>query len=59
VAPIMGFVLANVMFFSGVPGMLRCKRQGSLGDMNPLPFPVVLAGVALCITFLFVVVCCR
>ena len=43
VAPIMGFILANVMFFSGVPGMLRCKRLGSLGDMNPLPFPVVLA----------------
>lgn len=43
VAPIMGFVLANAMFFSGVPAMLRCKRLGSLGDMNPLPFPVVLA----------------
>lgn len=43
VAPIMGFILANVMFFSGVPGMLRCKRLGGLGDMNPLPFPVVLA----------------
>ena len=23
--------------------MLRCKREGSLGDMNPAPFPVVLA----------------
>ena len=43
VAPIMGFILANAMFFSGVPGMLRCKRVGGLGDMNPLPFPVVLA----------------
>jgi solute carrier family 50 protein (sugar transporter) len=43
VAPILGFLIANAMFFSGVPGMLRCKRDGSLGDMNPLPFPVVLA----------------
>ena len=43
VAPIMGFILANVMFFSGVPGMLRCKRAGTLGDMNPLPFPVIWA----------------
>ena len=43
VAPAMGFVLANAMFFSGVPGMLRCKRVGQLGSFNPLPFPVVLA----------------
>mmetsp|Transcript_32710 Transcript_32710/g.80597 ORF Transcript_32710/g.80597 Transcript_32710/m.80597 type:complete len:269 (+) Transcript_32710:151-957(+) len=43
VAPSLGFVLANVMFFSGVPAMLRCKRAGGLGDMNPMPFPVVMA----------------
>ena len=43
VAPVIGLTLANVMFFSGVPAMLRCKREGSLGDMNPGPFPVVLA----------------
>ena len=43
VAPVIGLTLANVMFFSGVPAMLRCKREGSLGDMNPAPFPVVLA----------------
>ena len=43
VAPVMGLTLANVMFFSGVPAMLRCKRDGALGDMNPGPFPVVLA----------------
>ena len=43
VAPVIGMTLANVMFFSGVPAMLRCKREGSLGDMNPAPFPVVLA----------------
>ena len=43
VAPVIGVTLANVMFFSGVPAMLRCKREGMLGDMNPSPFPVVLA----------------
>ena len=43
VAPVVGMTLANVMFFSGVPAMLRCKRDGALGDMNPGPFPVVLA----------------
>jgi solute carrier family 50 protein (sugar transporter) len=43
VAPVVGMTLANVMFFSGVPAMLRCKRDGALGDMNPAPFPVVLA----------------
>ena len=43
VAPVIGLTLANVMFFSGVPAMLRCKAENSLGDMNPGPFPVVLA----------------
>jgi solute carrier family 50 protein (sugar transporter) len=43
VAPIMGFVLANYMFFAGVPEMLRCKRNATLGTFNPRPFPVVLA----------------
>ena len=43
VAPVVGMTLANVMFFSGVPAMLRCKRDGALGDMNPAPFPMVLA----------------
>jgi solute carrier family 50 protein (sugar transporter) len=43
IAPVLGLTLANVMFFSGVPEMLRCKKAGSLGDMTPGPFPVVLA----------------
>ena len=30
VAPSVGFVLANAMFFSSVPAMLRCKRLGNL-----------------------------
>ena len=56
VAPSLGFVLANVMFFSGVPAMLRCKRNGSLGDMNPMPFPVVMANcLAWCVTLTHVV----
>mmetsp|Transcript_19062 Transcript_19062/g.30840 ORF Transcript_19062/g.30840 Transcript_19062/m.30840 type:complete len:227 (+) Transcript_19062:524-1204(+) len=43
VAPGVGCLLANVMYFSGVSAMMRCKRAGRLGDMNPLPFPVMLA----------------
>lgn len=46
VAPVIGLTLANMMFFSGVPAMLRCKAENSLGDMNPGPFPVVLANSA-------------
>ena len=43
VAPVIGLTLANVMFFSGVPAMLKCKKESSLGDMNPGPFPLILA----------------
>jgi len=46
VAPLMGFLIANVMFFSGVPGFLERKRLGELGDFNPLPYPVILANCA-------------
>ena len=43
VAPSLGFTLANVMFFSAVPEMLRRKRANDLGEMNPYPFPVTAA----------------
>jgi len=43
VAPSLGFTLANVMFFSAVPEMLRRKRANDLGEMNPYPFPVIFA----------------
>ena len=46
IAPLLGFLIANVMFFSGVPGFLERKRQGDLGNFNPLPYPVILANCA-------------
>jgi hypothetical protein len=48
VAPSVGFVLANAMFFSSVPAMLRCKRLGnlagtlqraSISPVTPQPVP--------------------
>ena len=30
VAPVIGLTLANVMFFSGVPAMLKCKKENTL-----------------------------
>ena len=46
IAPLLGFLIANVMFFSGVPGFLERKRLGELGNFNPLPYPVILANCA-------------
>jgi solute carrier family 50 protein (sugar transporter) len=41
VAPVLGATLANVMFLSGLPEVLAKRKLGSLGEFNPLPFPVI------------------
>ena len=42
VAPALGMLLANTMFFSPLLAVLRVRRNENLGDLNPLPFPVIL-----------------
>jgi len=41
VAPVLGAGLANTMFFSGLPEVLEKRREGDLGDFNPLPLPII------------------
>ena len=42
VAPAVGACLANGMFFSGLPEVLEKRRQGDLGEFNPLPMPIIM-----------------
>ena len=42
VAPAVGAVIANTMFFSSLPEVQEKRRQGSLGEFNPLPMPIIL-----------------
>eukprot|EP00959_Pyramimonas_sp_CCMP1952_P011372 238695-Pyramimonas_sp.AAC.1 len=44
VAPAVGMVLANIMFFSPLSVVLKKRKLGEpLGDLNPLPYPVIFA----------------
>ena len=43
VAPALGTVIANVMFLSPLVAVLGHRRIGSLGELNPLPFPLIFA----------------
>lgn len=40
VVPTCGNLLALVMLLSPFPAVLRIRRTGDLGDMNPLPYPM-------------------
>ena len=43
VAPIVGFVLANVMFFSSLPELRRYDLSSTWGPLNAHPYPIVVA----------------
>eukprot|EP01025_Chloroclados_australasicus_P044892 TRINITY_DN4892_c0_g1_i1.p2 TRINITY_DN4892_c0_g1~~TRINITY_DN4892_c0_g1_i1.p2 ORF type:complete len:269 (-),score=19.12 TRINITY_DN4892_c0_g1_i1:3633-4439(-) len=43
VAPSLGAILANIMFASPLSAVLHVRRTQQLGDLNPLPFPVITA----------------
>jgi len=43
IVPTIATGLANGMFFSGLPEVINKRTQGSLGDFNPLPMPVIFA----------------
>lgn len=40
VAPALGATIANAMFLSGLPAVNKARKDGDLGDLNPLPFPI-------------------
>jgi solute carrier family 50 protein (sugar transporter) len=41
VAPVLGATIANAMFASGFPEVLGKRKEGKLGDFNPVPMPIV------------------
>ena len=43
IAPILGFCLANFMFFSSLPELRRYRANGEWGDLNAHPYPIVVA----------------
>lgn len=49
VAPVVGVVVANVMFSSPLAAVLHVRRTQELGDLNPLPYPVIFVN---CISWL-------
>jgi solute carrier family 50 protein (sugar transporter) len=43
IAPILGFCLANFMFFSSLPELRRYRANGEWGGLNAHPYPIVVA----------------
>eukprot|EP00873_Tetraselmis_striata_P042553 jgi/Tetstr1/462817/TSEL_007767.t1 len=41
VAPVIGVVVANAMFSSPLAAVLRVRKSRALGELNPLPYPVI------------------
>ena len=41
VAPVLGATIANAMFASGFPEVLQKRKEGALGDFNPVPMPII------------------
>ena len=41
VAPTIGFILATAMFSTPAKAVLAARKAGELGDLNPMPYPVV------------------
>jgi hypothetical protein len=38
IAPVLGCVLGNIMWFSPLPAVLAARRNKFLGALNPYPF---------------------
>jgi len=41
IAPVLGATMANGMFASGFSEVLAKRKEGNLGDFNPLPMPII------------------
>lgn len=46
IAPKLGTVIANVMFLTSVPPVLEARKNKALGDLNPIPFAVIVGNCA-------------
>ncbi len=46
VAPIFGVCIANTMFFTPMRAVLRARKEGDLGDLNPIPWPAITGNCA-------------
>ena len=46
VAPALGTVLATFMFGSPLPEISRSREKGTIGSLNPTPYPIVAANCA-------------
>jgi len=42
VAPALGAVIANGMFLAPLAAVNKARKDGTLGDLNPLPFPAII-----------------
>ena len=42
IAPILGFLLANVMFFASVPELQKYRKMNEWGSLNSHPYPIVV-----------------
>lgn len=51
VAPALGTVLANVMFSSPMPAVIGARKEGALGPLNPVPFPIIMANTLAWLVF--------
>ena len=43
IAPMLGTVVANVMFLASLPAVLDARAAGALGNLNPVPWAMILA----------------
>jgi solute carrier family 50 protein (sugar transporter) len=41
-APSLGVLTSNALYFSSLPAVLRARREGSLGEFNPLPTTIMV-----------------
>ncbi|CAL6334490.1 unnamed protein product [Bathycoccus prasinos] len=42
IAPILGFLLANVMFFASLPELRKYRKMNEWGSLNSHPYPIVV-----------------
>merc|ERR1719230_2211653 len=43
IAPVLGIIISNGIYLTGVPAIQKARADSTLGDLNPLPFAMSLA----------------
>ncbi|EKX50862.1 hypothetical protein GUITHDRAFT_58967, partial [Guillardia theta CCMP2712] len=56
IAPIIGIIFNNILLLAHIPTILACRRKGTLGEVNPMPFPLIVANS---LSWCFYSVCSR